>query len=254
MQCPTLTSAVAALDDIDVPLLSYYVTDRQSADETVQRYLFFFKWQSFSHFFFAMTKNNLMQKAATRLVAAAFRIWYSNIGSILQMGNAASFRTIVNDYLFKDNGRVVWCKRDGVTAIGRRLKVELQLFVNYPTGDGRIIDAVNVFRQLVQVGVEVHRHGSGAIDGDAVGQSALVEEVESGFCDDMYPHLLCLVLTLEPIADGGSLDRGFVRHERHGALSLAHERDEGPMRLLGVNSRGEIGGLDVNDQRTAGRL
>ena len=50
--------------------------------------------------------------------------------------------------------------------------------LHHTTGDGGIVDTVDVLWLLVQVAVEVHADGLSIVDADRIDESALIEEVE----------------------------------------------------------------------------
>ena len=95
--------------------------------------------------------------------------------------------------------------------------------------DGGIIYAVNIFRVLVQVFIEVDRHRLLVIECDAVAQSAFVQEVECGF--DHHTHVFYLRVGIEQIDQLSPVNGFRVRHERDAAQCATQSRDDRPLSL-----------------------
>ena len=117
----------------------------------------------------------------------------------------------VDDDLLEDDAGILWMDGQGVDILRGR-EGKRHLLLHHTTGDGGVVDAVDVLRLLVEVGVEVDAHGTIAVDRYIVDEAALVEEVEGRFGDDVDLSRLCAVV-LETVSQFGIICADGVGHQ-----------------------------------------
>ena len=55
---------------------------------------------------------------------------------------------------------------------------QFHYLLHHTTGDGGVIDRIDILGFFVQVGIEVHADGLSLVDADLIDHSAFIEEVE----------------------------------------------------------------------------
>ena len=90
----------------------------------------------------------------------------------------------VNHHFLKDDGRMQGTEGQRVYFL-RFLQRQFNNLLHHTTGNGRVIDAINVLWLLIQVGIEVYSDRLTTVKGNVIAEASDVEIVEGGLDDDV---------------------------------------------------------------------
>ena len=106
------------------------------------------------------------------------------------MRNPLLLYCTVNNNLLEHYCRSIGSDGDGVGAVGCRGEGDGDSVLHHSLGDSGVVRVVDILGLLVEIAVEVYYLCLTAVNAYTICETVLVEEVESGFHDDMDAGLL----------------------------------------------------------------